>query len=158
MTIKIDDEQATKNKYEHEKYERINKLSAYATIEGVEQRFETEYVSGSGDKTVTREVSRGWYIRIGGSSAVNVGMKQPPSAFRKGARVKHSIELAPELPKEPAPADVPRQPFQQTPEMADAAAEHSGITNLGPPPAHRDRTGTVDADVLAKFRGDIPAA
>lgn len=75
----------------------VTKLSAYATVESVEERFETFNYRKVGDGSEHDKRSLGWYVRCAGSSALYVGSIKPPAAFKRGARVKLSVEIAPYL-------------------------------------------------------------
>lgn len=89
--------------------ETITKISAYETIETVEEKFETFNHRRNGDQVTHETRSLGWYIRCAGSSSLYVGKHKPPAAFKRGARVKLSVELtaaihvgfAPTLPPDP---------------------------------------------------------
>ena len=93
MPMKLTPEQERENLKAYLENEKITKISGLGIIESVEERFETVYVSGFGENVVNNQISLGWFVRLRGSTAVFVGIRQPPSHFRKGATVKLSIEI-----------------------------------------------------------------
>lgn len=142
MPIHLTPEQEAASKKAHDEYERINKLSAFGVIETVFQVNEkgAPYKIDpdkelSGDNVGNEVLDKGWFIRIGGSSAISVGIKQPPAAFKRGARIKLSVQLAPEPPPVTAEPELP-------------------LPVASPEVAHRDKIGSR-ADALARqYRGD----
>lgn len=118
------------------------KLSAYGEIESVDERFQdgpSTKNPDTGETVQGPKQSLGWFIRLGGSSAVHVGMDKPPAAFVKGARVKHSIELAPEAPTIEAERIV-----TPTPSLPAAAVE-SAMAGAGAPDFVKTANDKADA-------------
>jgi hypothetical protein len=158
MTIKLTPEQEAENHKANEALQRITKLSAYTTIENLEHRTETfnhrkldPTKPATADNVTYDTRSLGYWMRIAGSSAICVGMNEPPAAFKRGARVKISVELAPEdkRPAEPVETVAPVAPKPRVDHAAmiggDAADKAAAFRGDADP-----RPGAHVADALAK--------
>lgn len=137
MPIKLTPEQEAANRKAWVENERITKISSFGVIESVEERFETEYVSGFGDNVVTREVSLGYFLRIGGSSSIFIGHTAPATHFKKGATVKLSVTV--------------EKPKSEQAELALEVPPKPKIDNMPAIVTETDRKA-------AEYRGDLVAA
>lgn len=61
-----------------------------ATLTKVEERWRQEYESGSGDKTVFKSVSTGWWLVFDIGISLPAGTSKPD--FKTGDRVRLSVE------------------------------------------------------------------
>lgn len=54
-----------------------NKVFKMGTVRKIEERFQTEWVSGFGKDAVTKEISIGWFVVMSNGISINFGLNKP---------------------------------------------------------------------------------